>query len=72
MNDLLDQLSKSRYFTTLTVYSTHKRLFEFRVRNSIWSNECSTGLQHLILQVLAGLQSEFGSDRIVSIYVNDM
>ena len=72
MNDLLDQLRKSRYFTTLTVYSTHKRLFESRVRNSIWSYECSTGLHHLIATTSLSRIAIRIWYRIVSVYINDV
>ena len=86
--DLLDQLGKSRYFTTLdlksgywqtkvqadskekTAFIIHKGLFEFRVMPFGVTNAPAV-FQHLMQQVLAGLQSESAAE-FVSVYLDDV
>ena len=88
INDLLDQLGRSRYFTTLdlksgywqikvhaysqekTAFITHKGLFEFRVMPFGVTNAPAV-FQRLMQQVLAGLQSECGTE-FVSVYLDDV
>ena len=88
IHDLLDQLGKSRYFTTLdlksgywqikvhadsqekTAFITHKGLFELRVMPFGVTNAPAV-FQHLMQQVLAGLQSECGTE-FVSVYLDNV
>ena len=85
IDDLLDQLGKSKYFSTLDLKSgywqikvhpssqektTHQGLFEFRVMPFGLMN-APAAFQRLMQQVLMGLNTESAAD-FVAVYLDDI
>lgn len=89
IEDLLDQLGESCYFSTLnlssgfwqirihpdsmekTAFTTPQELFEFRVIMPFGLSNAPGVFQHLMQQVITGLNDPSGPD-FVSVYIDDI